>query len=52
MSVLGAEGAGYAYAGWAIVAAALVAYVVWLFVRARAVAAQVPEGQRRWSDPE
>jgi hypothetical protein len=46
-----AEGAGYAYAGWAIVTVALIGYVVWLFQRARTVEQEVPEGRRRWSDP-
>lgn len=49
--VLAEYGIGYAWAGWGACAAAGVAYVAWLLRRGRRAAAQVPEGQRRWSDP-
>jgi hypothetical protein len=46
-----AYGIGYAYAGWAISAAAGVGYAASLVLRGRRAAARVPEGKRRWSDP-
>jgi hypothetical protein len=46
-----AYGIGYAYAGWAICAAAAAGYTASLVVRGRRASARVPEGRRRWSDP-
>lgn len=46
-----AYGIGYAYAGWALCAAAGAAYTITLLIRGKRAASRVPEGKRRWSDP-
>lgn len=46
-----AYGIGYVYVGWAIVIGGGLAYSASVLRRGRKAAEQVPEGQRRWSDP-
>lgn len=50
LTLAGAYGIGYAYAGWAVCAGGAAAYAGWLLQRGRAASRRVPEGKRRWSD--